>query len=268
MRVIGVVDLAAGRAVHARGGLRDRYAPVLAVAGSPIEPGGALALARVYVDRLGVTELYVADLDAIQGGRSHDILVADVAALGAPLWLDGGVSSADRAHHALSLGAARVIVGLETLSSFGALKTICEAVGGDRVAFSLDLRDGEPVVSPRAPIETMSETVMSRRTWRPRARRTRVLGRLIVIDLARVGTGAGLDLALISRVREAVPGVMLVAGGGVRGLEDVRRLADAGCDGALVASALHDGQLGAAEVATARRLMPAPARDRRCRSAP
>ena len=102
--------------------------------------------------------------------------------------------------------------------------------------------------------------------------RTKTLNALetLVIDLARVGTGTGLDLALVSRVREAVPGLTLIAGGGVRGLDDVVRIADAGCDGALVASALHDGRLSAAEVATARRWMkaPAPAPDRRCTSAP
>jgi uncharacterized protein related to proFAR isomerase len=79
-------------------------------------------------------------------------------------------------------------------------------------------------------------------------------GAVIVIDLARVGTGTGLDLALIDRVREATPGLTLVAGGGVRGPEDLARLADSGCDGALVATALHDGRLSAADVAAAQRL--------------
>jgi uncharacterized protein related to proFAR isomerase len=40
------------------------------------------------------------------------------------------------------------------------------------------------------------------------------VGSVIVIDLARVGTGSGLGRALIARVRDAVPGVTLVAGGG------------------------------------------------------
>ena len=80
-------------------------------------------------------------------------------------------------------------------------------------------------------------------------------GAVIVIDLARVGTGAGLDLALIARVRETTPGLTLVAGGGVRGLDDLARLADSGCDGALVATALHDGRLGAAPRSTAAALV-------------
>jgi phosphoribosylformimino-5-aminoimidazole carboxamide ribotide isomerase len=59
-----------------------------------------------------------------------------------------------------------------------------------------------------------------------------------VIDLARVGTRIGLDVELLARVREAAPGLTLLAGGGVRGAEDLEKLAGAGCDGALVATAL------------------------------
>jgi len=54
VRVIGVVDLLAGRAVHARAGRRESYEPVRTVAGAPIEPGDGLALAGAYVDRLGI----------------------------------------------------------------------------------------------------------------------------------------------------------------------------------------------------------------------
>ena len=272
VRVIGVVDLLGGRAVHARAGRRDTYGPVRTVAGSSIEPGDALALARAYVDRLGLTDLYAADLEAIlsrlrltsaspdeapsakSAPSSQEALVASVAALGTPLWLDAGVSSAAHARHALSLGAARIIVGLETLSSYDALGEICAAVGGDRVAFSLDLRDGTPVITP--------ETIRARGGRSPSepvqvvAKRAADTGirTMIVIDLARVGTGTGLDIGVIDRVRGATRGLTLLAGGGVRGLDDLGRLADAGCDGALVATALHDGRLGAAEVAAARRL--------------
>jgi phosphoribosylformimino-5-aminoimidazole carboxamide ribotide isomerase len=72
---------------------------------------------------------------------------------------------------------------------------------------------------------------------------------VIVLDLARVGSGTGVDLDLLARVRRAAPGLALLAGGGVRDAADLDRLADAGCDGALVATALHDGRIGAAEVA-------------------
>jgi phosphoribosylformimino-5-aminoimidazole carboxamide ribotide isomerase len=46
--------------------------------------------------------------------------------------------------------------------------------------------------------------------------------------------------------------VTLLAGGGVRDVEDLRALAARGCDGALVATALHDGRIGARDIAAAR----------------
>ena len=122
MRVIGVIDLRDGRAVHARAGRRDRYQPI----------GDAADLARRYIEQYGLTELYVADLDAIEAAQSSraqdcigDEAIRRIAGLGVPLWLDAGVSSVDRARHALDLGATRVVVGLETLPSFDALQKIC-----------------------------------------------------------------------------------------------------------------------------------------------
>jgi len=48
-----------------------------------------------------------------------------------------------------------------------------------------------------------------------------------------------------------VTGAALLAGGGVRSLDDLRQLSRIGCDGALIATALHDGRLTAADVAAA-----------------
>ena len=234
--------------MHARAGQRDLYEPVRAVGGVAIELGDGRALARAYIERLGISELYVADLDAIVDRAPQDALVGDIAALGAPLWLDAGIMSADEARHALALGAARVIVGLETLPSLDALDSICTAVGGDRVAFSLDLRAGEPVVRKSIAPEP-AHAVAARAAGAG-------VGAVIVLDLARVGTAAGLDLELIARVREAAPGVTLLVGGGVRGSDDLVHLHEIGCDGALVATALHNGRLNAADVRAARDLRP------------
>lgn len=247
MRIIGVIDLLGGLAVHARAGRRERYRPVRAVAGTPIESGDPQQLARGYIDRLGLSELYVADLDAILSRASQDRVVGGIARLGTPLWLDAGVSTVAGARLALSLGAARIVVGLETLPSYAALDDICRAVGGERVAFSLDLRHGEPVVMNDAVAPGQAAPEMAARAVDAGA------GAVIVLDLALVGTRTGPDVRLIAAVRAATRGVTLVAGGGVRDLEDLERLGQAGCDAALVATALHDGVLDAAAVAAARR---------------
>ena len=256
MRVIGVVDLLDGRAVHARAGRRDEYAPVEMAAGAAIPAGDPLALARRYVTHLGVPELYVADLDAIldptSGQTPNGGLIASLASIGVPLWLDAAVWSVEHAQHALALGAARVVVGLETLPSCDVLDDICAGVGGDRVAFSLDLRDGKPVRDERGASRASGPDESAPQL----ASRAAVAGAgaVIVIDLARVGMGRGPDFELITRIRAAVPDLILLAGGGVRGPGDLARLAAGGCDGVLVATALHDGRLGAADVAAARQL--------------
>ena len=224
MRVAGVIDLRGGRAVRAYAGQRDQYQSI----------GDALDLARLYVDRYKLTELYVADLDAIESGRNDVVrpapAITQIAGLGASLWLDAGISSVDRARHALDLGATQVVVGLETLPSFDVLREICTTVGGEHVAFSLDLRIGQPIAGDGIPREAPEELAA-------RAADAGVAS-VIVIDLARVGTRTGIDFDLLARVRMTVPDLTLFAGGGVSGLQDLEKLAGLGCEGALVATAL------------------------------
>jgi phosphoribosylformimino-5-aminoimidazole carboxamide ribotide isomerase len=264
MRLIGVIDLLGGRAVHARGGQRERYAPVEAVGGARVEGDPRLVAARYRA--LGLDEIYVADLDAIGGLPRQEAVIRDLSA-SAPLWLDAGVSSAADARECLALGAALVIVGLETLASWEGLADVAGTIAPDRVAFSLDLRDGQPIVAsvparagsrpeyamagfslPGLPanVESLTPEEIAARAADAGA------GAILVLDLARVGLGAGPDVATIERVRERAPHVVLLAGGGVRDADDLQRLAGAGCDGALVATALHTGRIGAAEIAAAR----------------
>jgi phosphoribosylformimino-5-aminoimidazole carboxamide ribotide isomerase len=249
VQIIGVLDLLGGRAVHARGGRRETYAPVESAAGWPMDSGDVRTLAETYIKLLGIPEIYVADLDAIQTRQPQDAMTRELAALGAPLWLDAGVQSVKEAREAMERGAARVVVGLETLPSFDLLADICEAVGRDRVAFSLDLRDGQPIVMKTADIsagqnvETMTLNAA-----------VAGVATLIVIDLARVGTSNGVDAATLGRVRASAPDLTLIAGGGVRGWDDLVGLAKAGCTGALLGTAVHNGSIGADEITAARDL--------------
>lgn len=249
MRVIGVIDVLGGRAVHARAGARDRYAPVQSAAGRAIDAGNVLTLAELYTDFLGIPEIYVADLDAIVEERPQEDVIRSLVSLEAPLWVDAGVRSVDDARRVIDVGASRVIVGLETLPSFDVLSAICAAVGRDRVAFSLDLREGQPIVTSGARVngaqpaeEIANLAVMSGAST------------LIVIDLARVGTGRGIDCDLLSRIHSIARGGTLVAGGGVRNWDDLVQVARAGCSAALVATALHDGRIGADEIKAAQEL--------------
>jgi len=256
VRVIPVLDLSAGRAVLARGGVRDAYQPVESVLASATPAGDAVALARAFRERLGCDECYVADLDAITGGGRQRALVRALAGVGARLLVDAGVTGPASAAALLAEGVARVVVGLETLPDFGALEAIAGAIGRERVVFSLDLREGQPVLAPGAPHQ-------GSRLELARAAVTAGAAALLVLDLARVGARRGPDLALVDAVRGACPDVELLVGGGVRTREDLERLAHAGCDAALLATALHQARVDRADLDAVRSLGPAPLEHRR-----
>src|SRR5687767_13658064 len=131
MKLIGVIDLLGGVAVHARGGCRYGYRPVETAAGTRID-GDASALADVHTRRLHVDGLYVADLDAIAGGAEQDKPLRTMGTTGVPLWLDAGVSTVRQARRSLSRGATSVVVGLETLPSFNSVRDISEAITPER----------------------------------------------------------------------------------------------------------------------------------------
>jgi phosphoribosylformimino-5-aminoimidazole carboxamide ribotide isomerase len=210
-----------------------------------------MELARAYRSpAVGVRELYVADLDAIAGAPRQDALLASLVAAGAPLWVDAAVGSAPGAREIVALGAARVVVGLETLGRMSDIEAISRALGGpERVAFSLDLRDGVPLFCGSfAPYHATPVELAV-------AGAAGGAGTVIVLDLARVGSGRGLDVSLLEALRRALPARCgLVAAGGVRDRRDLVRVAEAGCDAVLVASALLDGRLSADDVEGARLL--------------
>ena len=202
--------------------------------------GDPLTLARLYIDTFGLSELYLADLDAIASRPLQAETIRRISARGASLWIDAGVAHPDQMDAVLEAGARMLVVGLETLASFDALADIC-AHSEQPVAFSLDLRDGVPL---NRALAAHPEDI---------ARRAVDAGAqaVIVLDVARVGVAVGPDFDLLRRIRSVVPGAQLFAGGGVRGIDDLRQLAGIGCAGVLVATALHDGRLTADDVKAA-----------------
>jgi phosphoribosylformimino-5-aminoimidazole carboxamide ribotide isomerase len=216
-------------AVHAVRGERERYRPVRR------DP---LSLARGFRAELGLDELYVADLDAIGGAGGNDAVVRALARE-ARATVDAGICEPERARELLELGVHRVVVGTETLTRTDALDGLLAEV--PELVVSIDLRDGR-TLSPDPQLAGLTARDALARVHRAGLREA------IVLDLARVGSGAGPDVALIAELHAAFPHLELLAGGGVRDVDDLRALSAAGAAGALVATALHTGVIGRREL--------------------
>jgi phosphoribosylformimino-5-aminoimidazole carboxamide ribotide isomerase len=238
MRVLGVLDLLGGVVVRGVGGRRSEYRPVVSRLTASCQP---LEVARALRQHLGLSELYVADLDAIAGAQPAWSTFAALQAEGFSLWVDAGVREVATAVELAEHGIASVVVGLETVSGPAAL---AQAVGslGSRLVFSLDLRGGAPLGS-----------VAGWRSREPAGLADEAIGfgvrRLLILDLARVGVGTGTGTEeLCGRVVAAHPEVEIAAGGGIRSRADLERLCDLGVRVVLAASALHDGSLTRADL--------------------
>jgi len=249
MQIIPVLDLAGGVAVHAQAGDRTRYAPLTSEL-APDATGDPVVLLRAFHAILGVHECYVADLDAIQGGALQRTLLRQLAAFhtgfAGALLVDAGTRHPGGALEVLSCGASEVVVGLETLHAFADLAKIVDVIGPTRLVFSLDLKLGTPILHPAMQDASgAGPDVLSLAAQAITAGVTT----LLLLDLGRVGTGCGVDLGLLETLRRGFPRARLLAGGGVLTRRDLDRMRDAGCDGALVASAIHTGRVTASDLA-------------------
>ena len=238
MRIIPVLDLMQGQVVRGIGGRREEYRPIVSRLTSSSEP---LAVAEAFRCSFGLTSLYVADLDAIAGGPPALDLYAALLERGFQLAIDAGVCDRQTALPLVAAEIERIVVGLETLWETDPLKSLCEAYG-ERIIFSLDLKNGVPLGNHAAWHDPTPWGIAE-------AAIQFGVTRLIVLDLAQVGGGQGIGTEeLCQRLSRAFPTVELIAGGGVRGREDLVRLQECGVHAALVTSALHDGRLDSLKV--------------------
>lgn len=227
--VIPAVDVLAGGVVRLRQGDYDKvteYAP------DPV------AAARRWVDE-GASVVHVVDLEGARSGRPDPELWERLALGGIPFQVGGGIRDRATAGEALERGAARVILGTATVRDPGLVGDLVEEFGNERVAASVDVRDG----------------LVAGAGWLERGKPlTQVLdelptgGWIFVTAIARDGTLAGPDVALVREVAAARPQNLIAAAGGISQLEHLTDLAAAGAAGAIVGRALYEGvfTLGAA----------------------
>lgn len=214
MKLIPVLDLKGGVVVAARGGNRGDYRPLVSPLCNSSRPE---AVASALLALHPFDALYIADLDAIGGGATLLPVIQSIhrAHPAIELWVDSGLRDLDRI-----APIARPVLGTESIEGSAQLAELIRTLPDP--VLSLDFRDDRPL-GPAA-IHEQSEL------WPEE---------VIVMTLARVGTGTGPDLPLLERLRRASPTTRFCAAGGVRGATDLRRLRDLGVAGALVSTLLH-----------------------------
>lgn len=227
MKLIAVMDLMAGQVVHARRGRRDAYLPLRSALCDGCD---AVTVAEALLALHPFHALYLADLDAILHRGDNRAAIARLrrALPDVPLWVDAGIGHAGALQRFRAAGLGTAVIGSETLED---LRLLDGAAGGQDVILSLDFKAGA-FLGP-AQLATSAER------W-PR--------RIVAMNLDRVGSGSGPDLALLATLRLRRSEGEIFAAGGIRSHADVDAAGAAGAAGVLLASALHDRSLSAGDL--------------------
>jgi phosphoribosylformimino-5-aminoimidazole carboxamide ribotide isomerase len=237
LKVIPVIDLLDGRVVHAVRGRRKEYQPLKSRLCASTDPLDVAAAFR----KMGFSELYVADLDAILGGNINLPILSSIAdKTGLGLMVDAGVDNLEKAKLLLERHVSKIIIGTETLPAVSFISEAISLFGNEKVIISIDLMNNQLLsrlgtASPVQPMAFLQELQNAGVT------------QVIVLDLARVGSGEGVDMHFVSEARSKFHGAVFV-GGGVRGISDLLELKKMGIAGVLVATALHSGAISVDEL--------------------
>lgn len=232
MQIIPVLDIWQNQVVHARAGQRATYKPIhskLCYSSEPVEVLTALATF------FPMTHCYLADLNALQQQSPQTAVIHDLTRHFPHItfYLDSGLRTlSDYKIWATTYATPQIypVLGSETLASFADYQQIrAKAENG---LLSLDffqgrfLGDAALLANP----ETWTKTV-------------------IHLNLNRVGTQSGIELAQLQQLQQRAPHCAWIAAGGVRAFSDLQALQQQGVSGVLVATALHDLSLTPQSVA-------------------
>lgn len=229
MEVVPVLDVARGVVVRGVQGERASYRPIVTPLAQGCDPAiVARAMMRIYPFR----KMYVADLDGIEGrGRNVHLVPSLSAALkNTEIWIDAGSATRKAARAVLAAPVATLVIGSESVEGTGDLTEII-AEAPQRTVLSLDFRGAE-FMGPASLLDTAA-------LWPDR---------LIVMTLARVGSGEGPDIARLADIVKRAGKRKIYAAGGVRNRADLEVLKRMGVAGVLVATALHDGKISAGDL--------------------
>jgi phosphoribosylformimino-5-aminoimidazole carboxamide ribotide isomerase len=237
--VIPAIDLLGGSVVRLHQG---RYDHVTEFGRDPVELAQRFAAG-------GAQWLHVIDLDAARTGErrpDHRRVLESIAAVpGLRLQLGGGFRTQADIEWALELGAARVLVGSYAASEPAEVGRIAAASGV--VAAAVDCRDGTARThgwerDSGVPAEQLIDVLVDAG-----------LRDVLVTSIGRDGTGLGVDLNLLQRLRPHVPGA-LIAAGGVGVVGDITDALQSGIDGVVVGRAMLDGSITLAAALAAARI--------------
>ncbi len=234
MIIFPAIDLRRGRCVRLRQG---------DPAAETVFSDDPAFMARHWAEQ-GARWLHVVNLDGALGDQGPDALnlqrLAEMrAAVTLPIQFGGGLRTLDDVALALALGATRMVLGTAAVQNPDLARAAVERFGAEAIVAGLDARAGL--------VATHGWQATSGLHVHDLGRQLRQAGvlRAVYTDIARDGMLSGVDAEGSAELARQT-GLRIIASGGVRDLDDIRRLkvlADQGIEGVIVGQAIYTGSL-------------------------
>lgn len=231
MIVIPAVDIKGGVAVRL---VQGRANEESLRAGSPVE-------AAKRWDAYAPARLHVVDLDgAFEGERKNAPVIKEIIrSVQAPVEIGGGIRTDADARDYLDAGAARVILGTRAAQDPSSLIALASEYPG-RVNLGLDCSNGLVAVKGWVEASDMkAQDLIAQLEGAP-------LGEVIYTDISRDGMLSGPSLESTRQVIADSP-YPVIGSGGVSSLDDLIKLNELGCFGAIVGRAIYTGDVDLAK---------------------
>ena len=231
--MIPVIDLKNGLVVHARHGQRDSYQPIQSVLSASSE---VFSIVESLLKLYAFHTIYIGDIDAITNCGNHFEQIELLSGIYPQVnwWVDNGVRNVNARLLYAPQANIRAVFGSEHIHTLQDYRAVSYAYDSRHV-LSLDKLNGTELGT--------AELHNTGLYWPDDA---------ICMTLNNVGNNIGPDIARLQSLQQLnlarKKPANLFAAGGVRNLEDLITLKQLGVAGALIASALHRGQITAQQL--------------------
>ncbi|WP_078594410.1 1-(5-phosphoribosyl)-5-[(5-phosphoribosylamino)methylideneamino]imidazole-4-carboxamide isomerase [Evansella clarkii] len=189
----------------------------------------------------GASWIHMVDLDGAKEGKpvnDEEILKA-ARELDASIQVGGGIRDRNAVSRYLDGGVSRVILGSSAISDPQFVKEMLAEYGGERVAIGIDARDG--YVATHGWLQT-SEVKAEELALELAGYGAETF---IMTDISRDGMLSGPNTEAIANLGK-VTGKKVIASGGMKEMDDLRKLKERlgdGVSGAIIGKALYTGRI-------------------------
>jgi len=251
MRIIPAIDIIDGKCVRLSKG---DYSTKKIYSENPLE------VAKAFEDH-GLEYLHLVDLDGAKSKKIINYTVLEGIANQTGLKIDfgGGVSSLEDLKIAFDSGAVQVTGGSIAVRKPEVFLTWLKHYGPERIILGADAKE------ERVAISGWQEETSERLIPFIAAYRKKGVRYVICTDISKDGMlrgpAAGLYKKILAKTKitkttvsmsgvedDEIPGINLIASGGISKLDDLVELRNIGCEGAILGKAIYENRIGLKEL--------------------